>query len=213
MLLMFYYVPLQYLCMDTPILIDLPDKVVSDRVLLRPYRSGDGEALFEAVDESREHILPWMPWGPGHQSASDSENLVRTWRARWELREDLAMGMWDQTSGLYLGGTGLHRIDWNVRSFEIGYWIRSSQEGKGYVTAAVQMLARLAFDSLMANRVFIRCASENQRSAAVAKRAGFVFEGKLRNSIRDANGELHDAEVYSLIPSEWAALRDESAGR
>jgi len=192
--------------MDVPILIDLPDKVVSERILLRPYKSGDGAALFEAVDESRSHILPWMPWGPGHQTASDSENLVRTWRARWELREDLPIGMWDRANGSFLGGTGLHRIDWHVRSFEIGYWIRASAEGKGYVTEAVRELTKLAFESLKANRVYIRCAAENLRSSAVAKRAGYIFEGSLRNSIKDADGRLHDAMVFSLIPADWQTL-------
>jgi RimJ/RimL family protein N-acetyltransferase len=193
--------------METPILIDLPEKMQSERTILRPYRSGDGHALFEAVDESREHILPWMPWGPGHQSPTDSENLVRTWRARWELREDLPIGMWDRATGKFLGGTGLHRIDWHVRSFEIGYWIRKSGQGKGHVTDAVTMLTRLAFDSLKANRVFIRCASENVRSAAVARRVGYVYEGTLRNSIKDADGLLHDAMMFSLIPEEWEVLR------
>ena len=191
--------------MDTPILIDLPDKIVSDRTVLRPYRSGDGQALFEAVDESRDHILPWMPWGPGHQSPTDSENLVRTWRARWEL----PIGIFERATGAFLGGSGLHRIDWNVRSFEIGYWIRKSAEGKGHVTDAVTMLTRLAFESLKANRVFIRCAAENIRSAAVAKRVGFVYEGALRNSIKDADGLLHDALMFSLIPEEWESLRSQ----
>ena len=193
--------------MDIPILIDLPDRVVSDRVVLRPYRSGDGAKLFEAVDESRQHILPWMPWGPGHQTPDDSENLARTWRAKWELREDLAMGMWDRATGRFLGGTGLHRIDWQVRSFEIGYWIRKSAEGNGYVTESVQLLNRLAFETLKANRVFIRCAAQNLRSANVAKRAGFIYEGALRNSIVDAEGSLHDALVFSLIPDDLDPLR------
>jgi RimJ/RimL family protein N-acetyltransferase len=193
--------------MDIPILIDLPDKLASDRTILRPYRSGDGQALFEAVDESRSHILPWMPWGPGHQSPTDSENLVRTWRARWELREDLAVGMWDKATGRFLGGTGLHRIDWHVRSFEIGYWIRESAQGQGHVTDAVNMLTRLAFESLQANRVFIRCASANTRSSAVARRVGYRYEGCLRNSIKDAYGDVHDALMFSLIPDDWENLR------
>ena len=190
--------------MLTPILIDLPEEMSTDRTVVRPYRAGDGADLFEAVDESREHILPWMPWGPSHQSAEDSEKLVRTFRGRWELREDLAVGFYEKATGRYLGGSGLHRIDWNVRSFEIGYWIRKSAERNGHVTDTVRLLTQLAFEVLEANRVFIRCAAANERSAAVAKRAGFYYEGRLRNGIQDAYGNLHDTLMFSMIPAEWA---------
>jgi RimJ/RimL family protein N-acetyltransferase len=117
------------------------------------------------------------------------------------------MAIIHRETGRFLGGTGLHRIDWNLRSFEIGYWIRKTGQGGGHVTDAVKLLSALAFDKLEANRVFIRCAAENLRSAAVAKRAGFVYEGSIRNSIKDANGAMHDALMFSLIPDEWEARR------
>ncbi len=92
------------------------------------------------------------------------------------------------------------------RPVEIGYWIRKSDEGKGYVTESVRLLTSYAFERLKANRVFIRCSTRNHRSEAVARRAGFVYEGTLRNSILDADGKLHDTVMFSLIPSEWAVL-------
>jgi len=193
--------------MVEPILLNLPDELTTERMTIRPYRAGDGAGLFAAVDESREHILPWMPWGPVHQTPDDSEKLVRTWTSKWTLREDMPLGMFDQISGEFLGGMGLHRIDWSIRSFEIGYWIRKSATGKGYVTEAVKRVTEFAFEELQANRVFIRCAAGNLRSIAIAKRAGFIYEGSLRNSIKDANGELHDVLHFSLIPEDWAALK------
>jgi len=193
--------------MQSPILIDLPEELTSERTLVRPYRAGDGLAMFEAVDESRDHILPWMPWGPGHQSPEDSEKLVRTVRAKWELREDLGVGIFERETGRFLGGSGLHRIDWDLRSFEIGYWIRKSATGRGHVTDAVRLLSKLAFETLQANRVLIRCAAANEKSAAVAQRAGFFYEGRLRNGSKDARGVLHDTLMFSLIPDDWEAIR------
>jgi len=196
--------------MDDPILVDMPEALTTDRTVVRCYRPGDGEEVFAAVQESLEHILPWMPWGPGHKTVDDSETLVRRWHARWHLREDLPFGIFDRETGKFIGGTGLHRIDWNVRSFEIGYWVRKSAAGKGYVTESTIALTRLAFDTLGANRVFIRCVSENTKSEAVARRAGFVFEGTIRNSIKDATGELRNALMFSLIPEEWEQLRNKA---
>jgi len=193
--------------MTDPILFDIPEEVSAERIVVRRYRPGDGDNLFAAVDESREHILPWMPWGPGHQTVEDSERLIRGWNAKWTLREDLPMGIFEKETGRFIGGTGLHRIDWNIGSFEIGYWVRKSAAGKGYVTDAVKLLTALAFDKLKANRVFIRCAAENLKSAGVAKRAGYVYEGLIRNSVKDADGQLHDILMFSLIPDDWDALR------
>ena len=116
------------------------------------------------------------------------------------------MGMWDRESGRYLGGTGLHRIQWEIPAFEIGYWIRKSEEGKGYVTEATRMLTDFAFGKLQANRVFLRVATENVRSLAIPPRVGFEPEGVLRNAVVDAHGELHDLAIFGMTPDVWRAL-------
>jgi len=186
-----------------PILTDLPAEFVGERVLIRPYRTGDGAALWEAVEESREHIMPWLPWGDTHKSPEDSEAFARRNEGRWILREDLSLSIWDRSTGRFLGGIGLHRIDWGVPSFEIGYWLRKSAEGHGYMTEAVWLVCCMTFDILKANRVFIRCATRNQRSAAVPPRLGFEHEGTLVNSLRDARGGLCDMMMFAMTPERF----------
>jgi RimJ/RimL family protein N-acetyltransferase len=185
------------------ILIDLPDELLGERVLVRPYSAGDGAALWDAVEESREHILPWLPWGDTHNAPADSEAFVRRQHAKWVSREDLALGIWERSGGGYLGGTGLHRADWDVPSFEIGYWLRKSAEGQGYMTEAVRLVCRLGFETLGANRVFIRCGAGNQRSAAIPPKLGFKHEGTHRNSNRNTRGELYDMMVFGMTGDEW----------
>src|SRR5579859_137424 len=172
-----------------PVLRTLPNELVGENIIVRPYRAGYGESLFAAVEESRKHIEPWLPWGDKHKSAEDSEEFVRKAAAHWDLREDLPVGLWHRETGAYLGGSGLHRIDWEVPAFEIGYWLRKSAEGRGYMTEAVRLLCGVAFETLSAERVEIRSATGNLRSAAVPKRLGFVLEGTLRSSKRVTNGE------------------------
>ena len=98
--------------------------------------------------------------------------------------------MWERASGTYVGGSGLHRIDWSVPNVEIGYWIRTRFEGRGFVTEAAALLAAFAFDTLQAQRVRIRCDAANARSAAVPRRLGFVHEATLRNEARHERREL-----------------------
>jgi RimJ/RimL family protein N-acetyltransferase len=112
------------------------------------------------------------------------------------------VGFFEVTTGRYLGGSGLHSRGWDVPAFEIGYWVRASAEGHGYVAETVKLLTDFAFTSLGAQRVMIRCDARNTRSAAVAERLGFVREAHLRNDARSADGELRDTLIFSLIPGD-----------
>jgi len=124
---------------------------------------------------------------------------VRRAYAQWLLREDFVVGIWRRDSGDYLGGSGLHPRDWTIPWFEIGYWLRPSAEGHGYMTEAVRLLCDLAFGCLEAQRVHIQCDARNERSAAVARRLGFVHEGTLRSHSRSPDGQLRDTLVFSRI--------------
>jgi RimJ/RimL family protein N-acetyltransferase len=85
------------------------------------------------------------------------------------------MAICERLSGRLLGGTGLHRIQWEGPRFEIGYWLRTSAEGQGYVQEGVTLLTVLAFETLQAQRVQIRMDPRNARSQSVAARVGYVF--------------------------------------
>ena len=195
-----------------PILRDLPDEIVGQRIVLRPYRPGDGAALWEAVEESREHIRPWLPWGNTHRTPDDSEGFARRFQAKWLLREDMTASIWERGSGRFVGGAGLHPADWNIPAFEIGYWLRASAQGYGYMTEAAQALCNLAFDTFGANRVFIRCDAQNQRSANVARRLGFTHEATFRNDARDSEGRLRDTLYFGMTPRQHAQLRGDYTG-
>ena len=191
-----------------PILINLPDELIGERVLVRPLRSGDGTVVYEAVDESREQLDPWMPWAKNTKAADDSEVAARRGAAKWLLREDLMVGIWERETGRYLGGSGLHRIDWSVPAFEIGYWIRTSAQGRGYVSETVRLLCGLAFETLAAKRVEIRCDALNVRSNAVPRRLGFVQEAILRSDCRGESGELRDTLIFAMTPEDYVRARE-----
>lgn len=185
-------------------LIPLFDELRGSRVVVRPYRLDDADQIFAAVEESRQHLWPWLPWVAQHQTIEDTRDFILRTQARWLLREDMTVGFFEAESGRYLGGSGLHPRGnaWDVPALEIGYWVRASAEGHGYVAETVRLLADYAFNSLGAQRVMIHCDARNTRSAAVAERLGFVREALLRHDARAADGELRDTLVFSLIPSD-----------
>ena len=187
----------------TPILHDLPDQLHGDTLLWRAARPGDGAALCAAVTASQAELKPWMPWAQDETDVEQSEAVVRRMHGDFVLRRDLPMLVFergaDGQEGRLVGGTGLHRIDWSVPRFEIGYWRRSGCEGLGVATESARQMARLAFDHLGARRVEIRMDARNWRSRRVAESAGFSFEGLLRQDTRAPDGSLRDTRVYARV--------------
>lgn len=188
-----------------PLLLDFPEEFGSERLLIRAPRAGDGAELNAAVCESLPELKPWMPWAQSAPSVEESEEVCRRARVKFLAREDLMLQLRLKESGTVIGGSGLHRMDWNVPKFEIGYWLRTSFCGQGLMTEAVAAIARFAFDELNAQRVEIRCDSRNERSARVALRAGFALEATLRHDSRDVEGALRDTRIYARLRNETAS--------
>jgi RimJ/RimL family protein N-acetyltransferase len=189
--------------MADPLLIDVPERLQTQRLLLRSPRPGDGAALNEAVTASLDELRPWMPWAQKAPTLDESEALARSAHAKFQLRSDLVYSIWERdTQGHELqlvGGSGLHRIDWTVPRFEIGYWRRTGHAGRGFITETVRALSRMAFDVLRAQRVEIRMDDDNVASWRVAERAGFTFEGRLRRDALDTGGKVCDTRVYARV--------------
>jgi ribosomal-protein-serine acetyltransferase len=173
-----------------------PDHFETERLWVRAVRPGDGAMVYQAIMESLNELRPWMPWARGTQSIEESEAYAREAASRWRTREELGMRFMRKSDGQFLGAIGMHHIDWSVPRFEIGYWVRTSQQGHGYVTEAVNGLTQFAFERLKAVRMEIRCDAANRRSAAVAERAGYTLEARLRYERRNAVGALADTLIY-----------------
>jgi RimJ/RimL family protein N-acetyltransferase len=177
----------------------LPGELLTPRLLLRAPRPEDAGAVFEAVRESFVELNRWMPWAASTPTPDDARDFCA--RSAVQRQEETACNllMIDQATGVLVGATGYPRLDWNVPSFEIGYWCRASQVGRGYVSESTSALADHAFRALGAHRVELRMDDRNERSFAVAERLGFALEGVLRNHVRDHHGALRDTRVYALV--------------
>jgi RimJ/RimL family protein N-acetyltransferase len=116
-------------------------------------------------------------------------------------RTDLAFLAFERSTGRLVGSVGLHRTDWDLPKTEVGYWIRTSEVGKGYVTEGVQALVGWAFDQLGAQRVELVVEDRNTASRRVAERCGFVLEGVLRNVARGPDGSLRNSCIYARLPT------------
>lgn len=182
-----------------PILRDFPDSFDTERLTIRSPRPGDGPALFAATNQSRQQLRQWLPWAnTDNPKLENAEQTVRHAHSKFLTREDLMLLLTLKETSQLIGGSGLHRIDWSIPKFEIGYWIHTAHTGQGYVTEAVQAITQFAFDQLGAQRIEIRCDSRNTRSAAIPQRLGYTHEGTLHaNSRHHITNQLHDTLIFA----------------
>jgi ribosomal-protein-serine acetyltransferase len=183
----------------------LPESLPSiGAVEVRRLKRADAEAIFATVERNREHLRAWLPWVDGSRDASATLAFLEQHEAAAAEGRTAGYALWED--GRVLGIAGLHDMDAGNRSAAIGYWLTGCAQGRGLITAAVRRLLELGFGALALERIEIRCAVGNARSAAVPERLGFSFEGVLRHG-QWLNGRPVDLRLYSLLGGEWAARR------
>ena len=186
-----------------PLLIDLPESIDTERLHLRPPRTGDGVLLYAAIAESLPELrcfLAALPWVATEQSPQASELYCRNAQANFLARKDLPFLLFEKSTGQLLGATGLHRIVWETPKAEVGYWVRTSRSGKGFIREAVTAVTGYAFRELRAVRVELVTDEGNLASRKVAERCQFKLEGILRNERRAPDGALVNTCIYAHLP-------------
>lgn len=171
--------------------------LLSETIGIRRYREGDAAALFEAATESRRELGPWMPWCHDDYSLADSEAFVQRAITWWESGEAYSFAIFERDGDRYLGGTGINFIHPVHRFANLGYWVRSSANGRGVAAAAGRLVARFGLEDLGLHRLEVVVAVGNRRSERVAEKMGAVREAVLRNRLL-LHGQPVDAMMFSV---------------
>lgn len=185
--------------MAAPPQIRIPEQFESDRLVIRAPRVRDAAELRAAIEESIDDLRPWMPWAARVPTLEEARANLRQARRKYLEHKDFRLNLFLKSTETFVGGSGIHRVDWSVPKVEIGYWVRKSYAGQGYVTEAVNTITDFAVRYLGARRVEIRMDDRNEQSWRVAERCGFELEGILRNERRAADGSLGDTRVYAKV--------------
>ena len=170
---------------------------LGDGAILRRLEMGDLEEIWSAVEAERDRIGVWMPWVEGTKTIEDQ----REWLDSVVHDERNLDGNGIFVDGVYAGAAGLRSDAFGITG-EIGYWIRSAYEDRGFVTRAVRALIDVGFGELNLHRIEIRAGADNVRSRAIPERLGFTEEGIAREEGRGSSG-FYDHVVYSLLEHEW----------
>jgi RimJ/RimL family protein N-acetyltransferase len=176
-------------------------------VVLRPFDLPDLRDLREAVEETRPALYRFLPWGDQHRSDENTATFLAKARKDFDARTMFALAIHAIDGGRFLGGSGLNVRDFAAKYFEIGYWIRASAQGNGFIQEAVRLVTAVGFEHLEANRVELRCDTKNERSLRVAKRAGYVFEGTNRSAAVRCDGTVRDLAVFAMVREDYEAMK------
>ena len=175
---------------------DVLVQLVEPSLTLRRFRTSDAPMLLSALDEARPELQRWSGLGQHDATLQEVEERLMKMRAAFDEQKRLAYAIIDG-EGRLSGSCALERIDWRARTFQLGYWLRPSAQGRGLATSAVAALTRHAFADLAAIRVSIWVDEKNGRSAMVAQRLGFLLEARLRNERLNAEGNPQNTLIFA----------------
>lgn len=174
---------------------------LGDGIYLRTVREQDVDEVLALVGCNFDHLRTFMEWAKPDYSAEDAREWVQ--RSVSEGRAGNVLNFLICSGGKIIGTVGFAYFDHEAKVTEIGYWIDAAEQGKGIMSLAAEGLVGLAFNHLGMNRVQIRCADANVRSAAIPRRLGFTEEGRQRQHVvRD--GKVYDFLIFGLLREEWA---------
>jgi RimJ/RimL family protein N-acetyltransferase len=150
---------------------------LGDDLLLRLCRISDAGAVARSVEESLEHLKPWMPWADTEATRETFQRQrLRGARHKAAIGEEWQYGLFPTDESSVLGTFGLIARKWPA-TIEIGYWVHVDAVGRGYATRATRALTNSALALAGITTVCIRCDEANTRSAAVPHRLGFTLAG------------------------------------
>jgi RimJ/RimL family protein N-acetyltransferase len=172
--------------------------------VVRPYREEDAAALLEALQNSYEHLRPWMPWARPDDTLEDRRDYCRRMARDFEAGTDYTMGLFEGET--LLAATGFHlRVGAKeLKNAEIGMWVRGDRAGGGVGTRLLSMLLEWGFsDDWGWERLVWKCDAANVGSARVAEKNGMRLEGRFLKDSLNVAGERSDTLQYALLRGEY----------
>jgi ribosomal-protein-serine acetyltransferase len=166
---------------------------------LLPARPDLAAEMFAVVDGSRDFINEWLPWAENTRTVADEENFLNHMVDQAVARK--AFGFIISADDRIVGSIDLHNVNLADKHAEIGYFLGEGATGHGIMHQAVAQIERFGFGDLALNKITIMAAARNTPSRLVAERAGYHFDGYLRDELL-LHGAFVDCAVYSKLASE-----------
>lgn len=179
--------------------------IETERLVLRPWRNTDAEALFKYASDP--DIGPVAGWPP-HASIEDSLEIIRTVFAAPEVYA-VVLKDTDEPIGCcgIMFSDALHTAEMKRDEAEIGYWIGKPYWGQGLIPEAVMALLERCFNKLHLSTVWCGYYEGNTKSRRVVEKCGFVFH-HTNEDILSPLGDRRTEHFYKMTMDGYRALNN-----
>jgi RimJ/RimL family protein N-acetyltransferase len=186
-----------------PLQLALP--IITPRLALDAYDLSDAHDLAAARADSWQELCRWLDWAVDEEAQTavaecrtDIEGLIGALDARTSV--DLTIR--ERETGLFVAHIGLYNIDWRIGKFTLGYWVRSTCAGRGYITEACNALLRYCFGYLKASGVGLGVYDENLASLRVVAKLGFEHLQTWPDTYCRADGSSGNTLIFHRTSTE-----------
>ena len=186
------------------LLMKIPTRLETERLVVRKYKKGDGQDLFALVERNNNCQFLWanVEEVASLKTKTEAEIMVRKHEAEWVGRLRFVMGVWLKDENKCVGQIWIEPDKWDVPSFEIGWFVDGGYEGMGIAAESARRCLEFLFDNLKAHRVSAIMRDTSPRSWKLAERLGFRREGHLREC-RVENGIRYGLVRYGMLNTEF----------
>lgn len=174
--------------------------VVDQDVVLKEISLSSAEIIFQSIENSRKYLAQWLPFAERTTNVNDTINFINYLLFSPEGKKEKVFEIWHK--GFFAGLIGMKDINEQYKKLELGYWLDEQMQGKGLIRKSCNALLEFIFYEMKMNRIMIKVAVGNNKSAAIPKELGFSFEGIEREG-ESLHGRFVNLEVYSLLKKEW----------
>ena len=172
--------------------------MVKEKLALRKYKLSDLDRLCELfIDSSVLDSLSGSLTIKTLSKKGEQKWLKETLK-KYKEKKPSRLDWVIEFNGEYIGGIGIHDVNWDNQKAEIGYWIAKPYWGKGYATEAVKQLVGILFKKYKLVRISGIAFSDNLASQRVLEKAGFKYEGILRKNAKRKN-KFVDDKLYAIV--------------
>jgi RimJ/RimL family protein N-acetyltransferase len=171
--------------------------VRTERLVLRPFRSTDIDAVFRASQDPETQR--WIGLLPVPYTREDARKFIED-IAMKEREDGLGLSGAIEADGELVGTGGLYLRGGRLGP-EIGYTIAPWARRRGYAAEAARALADWGI-ALGAPRVHLFVDVDNAASQATAVRAGFTPEGTVRACLEYRDGSRRDAVLFGRLAGD-----------
>ena len=168
----------------------------STRLVLRPFQSGDAQAVQRLAGDRR--VADAATTIPHPYPDGAAEAWIATHTPSFIAGTEVTYAVTLLDGGSLVGTVSLLDISKKHARAELGYWTGVEYWGSGYCTEAVCRLIPFAYEHLGVTKIVARCLARNPASARVMEKAGLKKEGRLAQHVLK-NETYEDVLIYGLV--------------